>query len=126
MQTEARRKAAQKRKAEAAARRAAADKETHSLQDTWSQRLCEGKVPVKRWEEFQIEQALEQLRACDAVSADALPSCCMLTFPQVCLVKKLHWWERGIWLTGCHMLIQMLGKHWQHLGLSTESCCSCE
>ena len=124
MQTEARRKAAQKRKAEAAARRAAADKETHALQDTWSQRLCEGKVPVKRWEEFQIEQALEQLRACDAVSADALPSCCMLTFPQVCLVTKSHWWHLASRLLHAHNLD--VGQALQLLGLSTESCCSCE
>lgn len=82
-QATAKAKGASKRKAEAAKRRAQVEQQTAALLTRWSDALAPPTMPAAKWPEEQTERALAQLRACDAVSAEAPPSCCMFSCPQV-------------------------------------------
>jgi hypothetical protein len=88
LQTAAKVKAATKRKAEAQQKRQKAIKEARALLTRWTESLIEPTMPMRQWPEAQAEAALDQLRACDSVSAANMPSCIMFTYPQVLLLLQ--------------------------------------
>ena len=82
MQGSTRQKNLQKRRQAAAARRAAAERQVATEQERWRARLAEPRVPIRAWTKPQQEAALQQLEACDDLSAERPPSCCMFSYPQ--------------------------------------------